>query len=463
MVEQENKRGVPIRSLDTGTLELGNEVAKAISELLKAAPKVALSGDIAAAGGLADLIGFIHQMRWSGRLRVLETNAARELRFLAGEVRGARSTKNEDRIGEILFRFGRISKNELDRALARTTPDKRLGQALVELGLINSHDVFLFVKKQVEEVFFALLSQRTGTYIFEREDSLIADRDSEADLGLSTRQLLFEGARLLDEMQYFRERIPSSRAIPVQRKAAAKVVPLGEDLRNVLALIDGVRTVEELGRDSKLGEREATRALFQLMQAGHVELRDETDTLTLMSDGNGGPKRLIEFVNTFLATVQETLVASREPRLLELELAHFMKSTTKYAILFRGVNIDARAQISETQILENLAAAEVPDPMQYLQRGFHELLCFLLFVVGDAVGPQRQKQLSLILLDANRTLDRDNRLTPVAPPQKVKVVVGGEEKLAVLAPDTLEAALSTRDLSLSDESDTLDLDALKRR
>jgi hypothetical protein len=455
MVEHENKRGVPIRSVDTSTIDLSSEVAKAIAELLRAAPKIALSGDISAAGGLADLIGFIHQMRWSGRLRVIETNAIRELRFLAGEVRGASSTQPGDRIGEILFRFGRISKNELDRALTKCDANKRLGQALVELGLIGSHDVFLFVKKQVEEVFFGLLSQRTGTYIFEREDSLVADRDMEADLGLSTRQLLFEGARLLDEMQYFKERIPSPSVVPVQRKAAAKVVPLGEDLRLVLSLVDGTRTVEELGRDSKLGEREATRALFQLMQAGHIELRDETDTL--MTDRYGGPKRLIDFVNTFLSTVQETLNACGTPELLRSELEHFMKSTSKYSDLFAGVAIDDQAQIAETKILENLHGVRVPDSMQYLQRGFHELLCFLLFVVGDAVGPQRQKQLSLILLDANRSLDRDNRLG--TPPQKVKVVVGGEEKLADLAPDTLEEALSTRDLSLVDE----DFESLTRR
>jgi hypothetical protein len=96
------------------------------------------------------------------------------------------------------------------------------------------------------------------------------------------------------------------------------------------------------------------------------------------------------------------------------------------------------------------------------------MLCFLLFVVGDAVGPQRQKQLSLILLDANRTFDRDNRLwadrsRAVEPDaSKVKVVVGGQEKLATLAVDaSLENALATRDLPQDDESETVDISGVQ--
>jgi hypothetical protein len=460
MAPNDRKVGHSIPHLEAGTLDLPEEVVLAIASLLRASPQIALAGDIAKTGGLADIIGFIHQNRWSGRLRVIDTASAREIRFLAGEVRGASSTQTNDRLGEILFRYGRISRAELDRALSSTQNTRRVGQLLVEMGLLSSHDVFFFVKKQVEEIFLSLLAVRTGAYFFEREDSLLADREHAPDLGLSTRQLLFDGARLLDEQQYFKERIPSPLVIPVQRRAGAKIVPLGEELRMVMSLVDGVRTVEEIGRDSQLGEREATRALFQLIQAGHVELKDETETLIV--DRHGGPKRLIEFVNSFLSTVQDTLLACGTPTLLRSELDHFFRSTSKYADLFRGVSITFDVQIPEAQILDNLTRSDVSDPVLYLQRGFHELLCFLLFVVGDAVGPQRQKQLSLILLDANRTLDRDNRLWAgraiEEDASKVKVVVGGEEKLATLVVDaSLEKALSTRDLSPDDESETVDL------
>lgn len=438
MATNERKLGPPIPHVETGTLDLPQGIVLAIADLLRAAPQIALAGDIAKAGGLADIIGFIHQNRWSGKLRVIEPACARELRFLAGEVRGASSTQNKDRFGEILFRFGRVQRPELDRALSIGAGTRRVGQVLVDMGLLSTHDVFFFVKKQIEEIFLALLSVRSGAYIFEREDAANADREHAADLGLSTRQLLFDGARQLDEMQHFKERIPSETVIPVRRAAAGKVVPLGEELRAVLSLVDGARTVEEIGRDSQLGVRDATRALFQLIQAGHVEISDESEILT---DRSGGPKRLVEFVNSFLATVQETLVACGTPQLLKSELDHFLSSTSKYGGLFRGVTIGPDVQLPEAKILENLERSDTPDPALYLQRGFHEMLCFLLFVVGDAVGPQRQKQLSLILLDADRT----RRSTQEA--SKVKVVVAGRAALATLAVDNLEQALSTRDLA----------------
>src|SRR5687768_10926186 len=92
---------------EAGTLDLPTgDIARTIAGVLSVSPRVALSGDIGAAGGLADLIGFIHASRWTGALRVLDAGTAREIRFLAGEVRAASSNRAADRLGEILFRYG---------------------------------------------------------------------------------------------------------------------------------------------------------------------------------------------------------------------------------------------------------------------------------------------------------------------------------------------------------------------
>ena len=127
--------------------------------------------------------------------------------FKRGDVRMAASNVPEDRIGAILYRFGRISAQDLERALSQVTQEHRFGQVLVETGALTTHDLYQFVRKQVEEIFYSVLVVRKGEYYFYRTGD---DDVPPSQLQLSTKQLLFEGVRRIDEMSYFREKLPAA-------------------------------------------------------------------------------------------------------------------------------------------------------------------------------------------------------------------------------------------------------------
>jgi hypothetical protein len=261
--------------------------------------RIPIAGEIEAAGGLADIIALIQQNRWSGSLKVVDAPLPffagpeaplREARFRMGNVRNARSNVLADRLGELLYRYGRIPRSALHTALALTTSTRRIGEALIELGVIDAGELLMFVKKQSEEIFFTVLSQRRGHYWFERADDGDS-KDGHGDLGLSTQKLLLEGARIRDEMDHHRELIHSSSSVPIRREGGSNIVPLCETARQALAMLDGKKTVGDLGRELKIGEFEATRILFGLIESGHVEIKAElqpADSIDLPSPDQNG-------------------------------------------------------------------------------------------------------------------------------------------------------------------------------
>ena len=124
------------------------------------------------------------------------------------------------------------------------------------------------MRRQVEEIFFALLLTREGEFYFERDGR----EPPGANLSLPTQSLLLEGCRRMDELSYFRAKLKSSRVV-LQRRPGVTLPPdLTPSQLEVLNLVDGLRTLGELARLSHLGEFECTHAAFGLLQASLVEV-----------------------------------------------------------------------------------------------------------------------------------------------------------------------------------------------
>jgi hypothetical protein len=368
-------------------------------------PEVPLAGEIDALGGLADLLAFIQQSRWSGTLHTVDGNAYRAVWFKNGEVRTTGSNLPADRLGEILYRYGRVARADLDRALESAGPEQRIGQALMDLGKVSSHDVFTFVRKQVEEVFYAVLRLRTGSYYFERN----SDQERLPDLALSTQKLLLEGMRRIDELNRFAESIPNDDCVPFRSEGGPES-PADATLCAVLALVDGRRTVAEIGRLSRLGVFEATRALYQLVQAGAIRIRQEIDPIPSARPAPSRQvdlARLLEIVNELLARIQGLLAQANKGERFRADLGAFFRGATAYSALFREIEPDATGRLPGDKIIANLGRAGVSDPAEYLQAALNELLCFLVFTAGDSIG--QQQLLGQHLTQALHNLERQPR------------------------------------------------------
>jgi hypothetical protein len=142
---------------------------------------------------------------------------------------------------------------------------KRIGQLLVDKGALGPDALARGLRHQVNEIFLGLLVARSGTFVFLRG----LDRTQlPSILALDTQAMLLDGLRRLDEMELYRTRVPSSELTPkVLRKASPTDVLTPEQLQ-VLEQVDGHRTIADIATATALGEFEATKAAFKLLENG---------------------------------------------------------------------------------------------------------------------------------------------------------------------------------------------------
>jgi hypothetical protein len=354
--------------------------------------RTALSGEVERVGGLIDILHFVFDAGWSGQLTVVDGSVRKTLFLRRGDVRTAASNVPEDRIGAILYRFGRISAAQLEAALLQVTQEHRFGQILVENGTLTQHDLYQFVRKQVEEIFYSVLVMRRGDFYFYRTGD---DEVPPSQLQLSTKQLLFEGVRRIDEMSYFREKLPGSDVVLVRRQPPPDEKLPPREAR-VLALVDGVRDLAAIARESHLGEFDTTRILFQLLHADWVAVRarpSSSSTSISPPPDDATLRRVVESFNEAYARVYKLVeVAGRAIALLKA-VDSFFQSAAEFAPLFVGVMLDDDGRIAPDQVLANLHIAPTDNRAEYLSRGLRELLFFELFSAGEAVDRDEEREL----------------------------------------------------------------------
>ncbi len=238
-------------------------------------PRVVLAGDCGAFS-LADLIAFLGQSRWSGVLRVTSTSGERSLLLKDGDVRSAASDSSGDRIGEVMVRLGYVTRAALEQVLAEAPPS-RIGKALVERGLMKSHDLYKCLNEQIAEIFHGIMLSKEGAFALIDQD--IDEKALAHNLSLSMNGLLMDSIRKIDELAQFRKRIPHGRMYVVPKNALDGEKLEAEEAA-VLAQVDGERTVIDVGQRARFSEFDATRIVHRLIELGLVRVREEPQPAT---------------------------------------------------------------------------------------------------------------------------------------------------------------------------------------
>ena len=134
----------------------------------------------------------------SGVLEVDSGDWAKALFLIGGRVVFASSTLDKDKLGEHLIRLGRISRDQFVRAFERSRLEgERLGQVLVDVGLLDEQELGRLVAVQVQKIAVSLFTLTSGQMRFHEGTDPIP-RDLALDV--STARILFEGARVFPDI-----------------------------------------------------------------------------------------------------------------------------------------------------------------------------------------------------------------------------------------------------------------------
>jgi hypothetical protein len=375
----------------TGTVHpLGREASQALRarvgewSLLASPPEVVLAirtgsgarslrlaGEVRTPGALCDIVATMAQGCWGGELLVLEEETARSIFFESGLVVGATTDAPRERLGEILWRFGAITRDQLDEVVrASAKSGKRVGETAIELEFVGSDELFRMMARQVEEVFFGAVQVGSAMfYLFDRfDDARLVRRHH-----MSTGGLLMEAARRMDELRFFREKIPSDAWVPTPLAAANNKKPPPE-LTEVMAQCDGRRSVAEIGRRVGQLEFEATRSIFQLATAGFV---------SVTAPRPEGAAAILEAYNRALVEIHKACDAAGSGKALRSGIEQFAMSTGVYMPLFDGAGPVEDGSFRAERVARNAAALAGDDGDAWLGQQFLEYAGFALFHAGS--------------------------------------------------------------------------------
>jgi tetratricopeptide (TPR) repeat protein len=218
---------------------------------------------------LADVIQLLFLGRRSGCLSVADRQRHGSIYFEDGWISYATIVNRRDRLGDMLLASGSITREQLDQALALqgTAPSRRIGDLLLDMGLLSPTELRRHIRTQIEEAVYFLFAWTSGSFVFEPD---VRPDLTEQLHRISPESLLLEAARRVDEWSLIEARIPSFDLIfsvlPGQLEGHQSAFT--EAQRRLLPLVDGKRDVRDLIDASGLSEFEAAQALFGLVSAG---------------------------------------------------------------------------------------------------------------------------------------------------------------------------------------------------
>lgn len=327
-----------------------------------------LAGQIRSPGGLCEVLSFVAYTGTRGEFLVHDDadGTVRSIFFEDGYVIAAQSTAVNERLGEVLYRYGVLTREQVT-ACADASADRsiRFGEAAVRLGLLGREDVFARMTRQTEEIFYGMLLVTRGMFYFLEgfEDDQLSWRDR-----LSVGVLVRDGIRRMHETRYFRARIPSEHHVPA---CVPAVAPPDNDPLGVYRAIDGTRSVLDLSRLVGAGEFEVTRALFQLVQSGHVVVRPP----------RLAPEEMVQVYNRAIAVILRELDAMDEGDPVREQLSKFMSEREAANVLFDGAAPADDGSLDVERIAANLVKAGAPaNAAQLLSTTLYEVASYALFL-----------------------------------------------------------------------------------
>ncbi len=321
-----------------------------------------------------DLLHGLNLNHATGRLVFYDESVRKEIHLKNGEIIFAQSNLAHDRLGESLIRAGKITQQQLDDAATEINQTRKLGQILVESGLISPKELFVGVRRQVEEIAWSILDLE-GRYVFYQG---FADPDSILALNLETHTVLVDGIRRTAPWAHIPVDVPE-REISLALQSAGNRLNLNQDEKKLAGIIVNGLNLRELIEQSGLGKLETYKIVHHLVRREIVRVGrvDDQPRVAVAADS-----QLAQTVDNFGEIFSEVIMllrASAPDIDVVGRLNSFFDSLPdELAAVFGTVRFDESGRLDTAAIAGNATQLEKASRSTVL-RAFNELLYFTLF------------------------------------------------------------------------------------
>ena len=220
---------------------------------------------------VAEAFKKLYNEKRTGVLTCEAAAARRAVYFQSGFVVSASSSEDEDRLGEVMIRHGRITRQQFEDASNFIRSGWKLGEILAELNIIQEPDIEAFVRLQLLDIACTQLITPPSRVAF----SPLSSVDACLETPLSVADVLMEAVRrtpdISEQLEALRgdERTLGFPADPLRRFQRIHLEP---DEGFVLSRIDGTQAPKDIFAVSPLPEEKTARTLMGLLAAEVIEV-----------------------------------------------------------------------------------------------------------------------------------------------------------------------------------------------
>lgn len=204
----------------------------------------------------------------------------KEIYFREGNIVYATSSNTEEELlGNLLLRLGKLSQVELEEVLkVNRSTGRKIGATIVEKGLLKKEELIDCLKLQIEEIVYNLFSWKEGDFTFQEGKE---PEEEQITTDLNTINVIMEGTRKIDEMVEMQKILPKddvALSVNPNPKIKSDSLHLSFEELKILLMVDGEKTYVDLLEQSPLGEFNTSRALLKLINRGIVTQGEKRQT-----------------------------------------------------------------------------------------------------------------------------------------------------------------------------------------
>jgi tetratricopeptide (TPR) repeat protein len=255
---------------------------------------------------LPDLLIGIQRGTRTGVLKIVSESIVRQVYIKKGDMIFADSSFEDDRLGELLLREGRITMKQYNLASSRMLETgERLGKILVDMSCLTPHGLYQAVQHQVNEIILSLFSIEEGAFEF-REEPL--PENTLITLIISAANIIYLGMKRIKSLIYVKQMSPFPESVLDISQDPMNIfqsVSLDNEDIKIMSSINGSRTFKEILELSTLSDFETLKTISAFLRTGIITIKKQDDMPSPVSAGDVLGNQIDETPADFLAKVEE--------------------------------------------------------------------------------------------------------------------------------------------------------------
>lgn len=347
----------------------------------------------------ADVLDFLRVLNRRGLLSLACEGAALGLYLRDGRIVHATSSRDSDRLSDLLVRWGLITSEQHDLVMRRAAEGERIAKALVDSGAISPRDLMQARQRRVAQIAVSVFEWEEGEFAFSEEET---PGDETVEVGLPIDRVLLEGIRSVRNLALFRQRMPFDdwifEAIPGAE--ARPGIALDPHEIHVLRLVDGSRSLGEIGALSEFGKPEALRTLFLLFILGCLKMKAPIQAESPGPAPSDGLDGILARYNDMFGLVYQYLMREVGPISDHLLGRVLRDLEDSHPGLFHRASLGGDGTVDAGLLRRNLQALAGRPPRAALIAGLNELLYAELLVLRKTLGPHHEGRILRVFRDA---------------------------------------------------------------